>query len=142
MARRSSAERLLDIREAATDLRDIVADMGTDAFHALPHADRLAYRAVKNALAELGEAVKALPEDVRKRNPEVDWKGFAGLRDVVAHQYVFRCRHESAFADHPERTSWSVGGRGIRSPAPATISCAVGLRFMVTMATDGRCLWR
>jgi uncharacterized protein with HEPN domain len=43
--------------------------------------DRLAYRAVKNALAELGEAVKALPEDVRKRNPEVDWKGFAGLRD-------------------------------------------------------------
>jgi len=87
MARRSSAERLLDIREAATDLRDIVADMGTDAFHALPHADRLAYRAVKNALAELGEAVKALPEDVRKRNPEVDWKGFAGLRDMVAHQY-------------------------------------------------------
>ena len=87
MARRSSAERLLDIREAATDLRDIVADMDTDAFHALPHADRLAYRAVKNALAELGEAVKALPEDVRKRNPEVDWKGFAGLRDMVAHQY-------------------------------------------------------
>ena len=61
MARRSSAERLLDIREAATDLRDIVADMDTDAFHALPHADRLAYRAVKNALAELGEAVKAPP---------------------------------------------------------------------------------
>jgi len=84
MARRSSAERLLDIREAATDLRDIVADMDTDAFHALPHADRMAYRAVKNALAELGEAVKALPEDVRKRHPEVDWKGFAGLRDVVA----------------------------------------------------------
>ena len=87
MARRSSAERLLDIREAATDLRDIVADMDTDAFHALPHADRMAYRAVKNALAELGEAVKALPEDVRKRNPAVDWKGFAGLRDMVAHQY-------------------------------------------------------
>jgi uncharacterized protein with HEPN domain len=61
--------------------------MDTDAFHALPHADRLAYRAVKNALAELGEAVKTLPEDVRKRNPEVDWKGFAGLRDMVAHQY-------------------------------------------------------
>ena len=85
MARRSSAERLLDIREAATDLRDIVADMDTDAFHALPHADRMAYRAVKNALAELGEAVKALPEDARRRHPEVDWKGFAGLRDMVAY---------------------------------------------------------
>ena len=87
MARRSAAEWLLDIREAATDLRDIVADMDTDAFHALPHADRMAYRAVKNALTELGEAVKALPEDVRKRHPEVDWKGLAGLRDLLAHQY-------------------------------------------------------
>jgi uncharacterized protein with HEPN domain len=87
MVRRSPAERLLDIRAAATDLRDIVADMKTDAFHALPHANRMAYRAVKNALAELGEAVKALPVDVRKRHPEVDWKGFAGLRDLVAHQY-------------------------------------------------------
>ena len=87
MVRRSTAERLLDIRDAATDLRDIVADMDTEAFHALPHADRLAYRAVKNALAELGEAVKALPEDVRKRHPEVDWRGFAGLRDLVAHRY-------------------------------------------------------
>jgi uncharacterized protein with HEPN domain len=87
MVRRSTAERLLDIRDAATDLRDIVADMGTEAFHALPHADRMAYRAVKNALAELGEAVKALPEDVRKRHPEVDWRGFAGLRDLVAHRY-------------------------------------------------------
>jgi uncharacterized protein with HEPN domain len=61
--------------------------MDTEAFHALPHADRMAYRAVKNALAELGEAVKALPEDVRKRHPEVDWRGFAGLRDLVAHRY-------------------------------------------------------
>jgi len=87
MVRRSAAERLLDIREAATDLRDIVADMSTDAFHALPHADRMAYRAVKNALTELGEAVKALPEDVRKRHLEVDWKGLAGLRDLLAHQY-------------------------------------------------------
>jgi uncharacterized protein with HEPN domain len=87
MVRRSVAEQLLDIREAATDLRDIVADMDTDAFHALPHADRMAYRAVKNALAELGEAVKSIPEDIRKRHARVDWKGFAGLRDLVAHQY-------------------------------------------------------
>ena len=87
MVRRSTSERLRDIRQAATDLRDIVADMDTEAFHALPHADRLAYRAIKNALMELGEAVKALPQAVRQRHPEVDWKGFAGLRDLVAHQY-------------------------------------------------------
>jgi uncharacterized protein with HEPN domain len=80
-------ERLEDIQEAAADLRDFVSDMETDVFHALPHADRMGYRAVKNALIELGEAAKAIPEDVRQRYPEVDWKGFAGLRDMIAHRY-------------------------------------------------------
>ena len=47
----------------------------------------MAYRAVKNGLVELGEGVKAIPEDIRKCHPTVDWKGFAGLRDLVAHQY-------------------------------------------------------
>jgi uncharacterized protein with HEPN domain len=70
MVGRSTAERLADIRAAATDLRDIVADMATDAFHALPHADRLAYRAIKNALTELGKAVKALPADIGARCQE------------------------------------------------------------------------
>jgi uncharacterized protein with HEPN domain len=68
-------DRLTEIREAATDLLGFVADMETEAFHALPHADRMDYRAVKNALIELGEAAKAIPEDVRQRHPEVDWKG-------------------------------------------------------------------
>jgi uncharacterized protein with HEPN domain len=84
---RGVREWLTDIRGAATDLLDFVADMETEAFHALPHADRMGYRAVKNALIELGEAVKAIPEDVRQRYPEVDWKGFAGLRDMIAHRY-------------------------------------------------------
>jgi uncharacterized protein with HEPN domain len=84
---RGVRERLLDIREAAADLRDFVADMETEAFHARPHADRMGYRAVKNALIELGEAAKAIPEEVRKRHAEVDWKGFAGLRDMIAHRY-------------------------------------------------------
>jgi uncharacterized protein with HEPN domain len=84
---RSVTDRLNDIREAATDLLGFVADMDTDAFHALPHSDRMGYRAIKNALSELGEAAKAIPDDIRARHPVVDWKRFAGLRDQVAHQY-------------------------------------------------------
>lgn len=84
---RDTQDRLTDIWEAATDLVDFVKDMETAALHALPHADRMGYRAVKNALIELGEAVKAIPEDVRQRYPDVDWKGFAGLRDMIAHRY-------------------------------------------------------
>ncbi|MGA6981849.1 MAG: HepT-like ribonuclease domain-containing protein [Candidatus Sulfotelmatobacter sp.] len=87
MAARSLEERLQDIRQAAIDLRDFIADMETAAFHALPHADRMGFRAVKNALTELGEAAKAIPEETRARYPDVDWKGFAGLRDMMAHQY-------------------------------------------------------
>jgi uncharacterized protein with HEPN domain len=86
MARGSVTDRLLDIREAAIDLRDFVAAMDTPAFRALPHADRLAYRAVKNGLSEVGEAVKTIPEDIRQRYATVDWNGFAGLRDLITHQ--------------------------------------------------------
>jgi uncharacterized protein with HEPN domain len=84
---RSADERLEDIRDAAIDLRDFVESMATEAFHSLPHANRMGFRALKNALTELGEAVKALPADILQRHPEVDWKGFAGLRDLIAHRY-------------------------------------------------------
>ena len=84
---RTLAQRLTDIREAVRDLIDIVGAMDDAAFHVLPNADRIAYRALKNALSELGENVKALPHEVTDRHPDVDWRGFAGLRDVVAHGY-------------------------------------------------------
>lgn len=84
---RSLEERFTDIRDAATDLRDFVADMETASFHALPHADRMGFRAIKNALTEFGEAAKAIPDGIRARHSDVDWKGLAGLRDMVAHQY-------------------------------------------------------
>jgi hypothetical protein len=48
-------EHLTDIREAAVDLLNFAADMETAAFHALPHADRMGNRAVRNALIELGK---------------------------------------------------------------------------------------
>jgi uncharacterized protein with HEPN domain len=84
---RTLVERLTDIREAARDLIGIVGAMDDAAFHALPNADRIAYRALKNALSELGETVKTLPREVTNRHPDVDWRGFAGLRDIVAHGY-------------------------------------------------------
>ncbi len=84
---RTVADRLLDIRETATDLRDFVAAMGTEMFHTLPHADRMGHRALKNALAKLGEAPKAIPDEIRGGHPGADWKGLARLGAMVAHQY-------------------------------------------------------
>ncbi|VUT28167.1 MAG: hypothetical protein SYNGOMJ08_00729 [Candidatus Syntrophoarchaeum sp. GoM_oil] len=43
--------------------------------------------AVIRAIEVIGEAVKNVPEDTRKRYPEIPWKGMAGMRDKVIHGY-------------------------------------------------------
>ncbi len=35
----------------------------------------------------IGEAVKNLPDDLKKDYPEVPWRDMAGMRDIVVHQY-------------------------------------------------------
>lgn len=35
----------------------------------------------------IGEAVKNLHKSVKEKNPEVDWKGMAGMRDRLIHKY-------------------------------------------------------
>lgn len=84
---RDLADRLADIRTAVADILDFVAGLDEAAFGALPETDRRTYRAIKNALAEIGEAIKQLPPEVLATHREIDWRGFAGLRDIVAHQY-------------------------------------------------------
>jgi uncharacterized protein with HEPN domain len=84
---RDLADRLTDIRTAAGDIQSFVAGLDEAAFGALPETDRRTYRAIKNALAEIGEAIKQLPPEILAAHREIDWRGFAGLRDIVAHQY-------------------------------------------------------
>ncbi len=87
MKKRGTRERLEDIRAAAEDAITFAGGLDSAAFVALPAVDRRTYRALKNALTEIGEAVKLLPPELLARHPGVDWRGWAGLRDVVSHQY-------------------------------------------------------
>ena len=80
-------DRLQDICSTAQDAADFAAGLDAAGFAELPDTDRRTYRALKNALAEIGEAVKLLPPDLLARHPGVDWRGWAGLRDVVPHQF-------------------------------------------------------
>ena len=49
--------------------------------------NEMAIDAVIRNLAIIGEAVKNLPQELKKKSPEIEWKKIAGLRDILIHQY-------------------------------------------------------
>lgn len=72
-----------DILENAVAACEFASDLTADAFA----ADRKTLYAVMRALEIIGEAAKRIPDDMRARHPDIDWRGMAGLRDVIIHQY-------------------------------------------------------
>jgi uncharacterized protein with HEPN domain len=50
-------------------------------------ADDTLKRAFVRSLEVIGEAVKKLPDPVRERNPQVEWRAIAGMRDRLIHNY-------------------------------------------------------
>lgn len=74
---------LRDMLAAARKVVLFTADRQLESFV----ADEMAYDATLRNLEVLGEAAKSIPEEVRQRQLDVDWRGLAGLRDVLAHAY-------------------------------------------------------
>jgi uncharacterized protein with HEPN domain len=72
-----------DMLEAAVRCRTYVCEFTLEQFL----FDQKTRDAVLHNLLVLGEAAKQVPEEVRARVPQVDWRGMTGLRDIVAHHY-------------------------------------------------------
>jgi uncharacterized protein with HEPN domain len=50
-------------------------------------SDGLIFDAVRIRLLEIGEAVKALPDDLLATQPSIPWLQIARMRDHLAHRY-------------------------------------------------------
>ena len=78
-----------DVLEAIGNIEAFTAGLDYDGFV----RDTKTVHAVIRDLEVVGEAVKKLPDDVRARRPDIEWKRIAGLRDVLIHDY-FGIDHE------------------------------------------------
>ncbi len=72
-----------DIIEHMELAEDFVSDMSYEEFI----IDKRTYLAVLRCIEIIGEAVKHVPDDIRKKYPQIPWKDIAGMRDKVTHLY-------------------------------------------------------
>ncbi|WP_200382237.1 HepT-like ribonuclease domain-containing protein [Thiococcus pfennigii] len=49
--------------------------------------DEVLRQAILFSLLAIGEATKQIPRSLREAEPTVNWRGAAGLRDIIVHQY-------------------------------------------------------
>jgi uncharacterized protein with HEPN domain len=81
---RDEQERLRDIKDAISAIRDHLANAGDTS---TAKEDPLLHDALLFQFVVIGEAVKHLAPETRESAPEIPWTDIAGLRDLIAHEY-------------------------------------------------------
>ena len=72
-----------DILNSIKSIEDYTKNYTYDNFA----KNKLVVDGVVRNLEIIGEAVKEIPAETKKRYKEIDWKKVIGLRDVITHRY-------------------------------------------------------
>lgn len=72
-----------DILTSINKIERYTANLTRESFA----ADERTFDAVAYNLQMIGEAVKNIPDNLRDRYPQIEWRKVAGLRDILAHAY-------------------------------------------------------
>ena len=83
MSKRQDFELLCDIKEAVQRISTYIGKLSYDGFI----KDKKTQDAVVRSLEIIGEAAKNLSLELKKKRRDIPWKGLAGLRDRLIHQY-------------------------------------------------------
>jgi uncharacterized protein with HEPN domain len=81
--KREIGDYIQDILEAMTNADSFVENMSYDEFI----QDTKTVYAVLRAIEVIDEATKNIPNEIRKKHPEIPWKDMAGMRDKLIHEY-------------------------------------------------------
>ncbi len=72
-----------DILESIRLIKNYVENMGFDDFK----NDRKTIDAVIRNFEIIGEASRFIPDEIKEKYENADWKGIVGLRNRIAHEY-------------------------------------------------------
>ncbi|EFK06154.1 putative toxin-antitoxin system, antitoxin component [delta proteobacterium NaphS2] len=72
-----------DILESGSAIFEYVKDLSYEEFQ----RDRKTYSAVIREFEIIGEAVGKLPEELKKRRPQVEWQDIKDFRNLLIHEY-------------------------------------------------------
>lgn len=83
---RSNIEYLKHAIDEIDFLEKQVLDITEDRFM----RDELIQHAFTRSLEIIGEAVKQIPDEIRNKYSNIDWRSYAGFRDKLIHHYFGR----------------------------------------------------